>query len=141
MSVYTFVLHFPKVRGIELIRHVVKLLISNKFLGLFHRAISQSGHPLKEVMSKGSARKLSWITANLMGCKNIKRSEELLKCLQKVPVDILIKNLQKDEVSTVNNFTSKKLLSRETWNTTFICSVPQFLHQNFIPLSSLETQK
>ncbi|XP_065209911.1 juvenile hormone esterase-like [Planococcus citri] len=69
--------------------------------GLFHRAISQSGHPLKEVMAPGSARKLSWITADLMGCKSIKKSEELLKCLQKVPVENLIKNLQNDERTAI----------------------------------------
>lgn len=67
------------------------LFLGGKIIGLFHRAISQSGHPLLTITKPGSARKTAWEFANLVDCRdNITKSEQLLQCLQNLPVKTLI---------------------------------------------------
>lgn len=61
--------------------------------GLFHKAISQSGHPLNadSIHEPGEARKQAWRLASVVGCNTpqIRSSEALLECLRHVSSDKL----------------------------------------------------
>ncbi len=119
MSVYIWYPLFPKVRSQfwTYFKHNKgeRCNLSNFGVGLFHRAISQSGHPLLTIMRPGTARKTAWDFARIVGCyNNITKSEQLLKCLQKVPTKIL---LQEWAYSRVKIWMNQTAFS----NIVFIC--------------------
>lgn len=63
--------------------------MNDLIIGLFHKAISQSGHSLNSevVHPSGTARALAWDLARIVGCNTseIRTSEELLGCLLEIP--------------------------------------------------------
>lgn len=70
---------------------VLKLIIHFHYhIGLFHRVISQSGHPL-DMERPGKARLNAWKYASLIGCadENVETSQDLLNCLKNIPANVL----------------------------------------------------
>lgn len=70
-------------------------IISPMFLaGLFHRCISQGGHPLNfwSMMKPGQSREYAWQLGKVLGCSNYvnKTSETLLQCLKSKSIEELI---------------------------------------------------
>ncbi|XP_065209353.1 juvenile hormone esterase-like [Planococcus citri] len=61
-------------------------LLSPLAKGLFHRVISQSGHPF-DMEPPGKAKLNAWKFASMVGCSgdDVQTSEELLKCLKNIP--------------------------------------------------------
>lgn len=59
--------------------------------GLFHRVISQSGHPL-DMEKPGVARQHAWKMASFVGCDDKTTSKDLLACLKKLPAEKLVEN-------------------------------------------------
>lgn len=53
--------------------------------GLFHRVISQSGHPL-DLEKQGKPTLTAWKYASLVGCNDetVKTSQDLLNCLRNI---------------------------------------------------------
>ncbi|XP_065209356.1 juvenile hormone esterase-like [Planococcus citri] len=66
-------------------------LLSPLAEGLFHRAISQSGHPF-DMERPGKAKLNAWKFGSMVGCSgdDVKTSEELLKCLKNIPGEKLV---------------------------------------------------
>ncbi|KAK7590851.1 hypothetical protein V9T40_002464 [Parthenolecanium corni] len=62
--------------------------------GLFHRCISQGGHPLNfwSMMKPGQSREYAWQLGKVLGCSNYvnKTSETLLQCLKSKSIEELI---------------------------------------------------
>lgn len=88
-------------------------MLSKMSKGLFHKAILQSGTPvcLWAVASPGYARKLAQSLAIIAGC-NYVSSEDILKCLRRLPADYIVEIQLKlfvsiyYHMSTYNNITS-----------------------------------
>lgn len=109
MSVCIFARHYLKVSMVFNKIHIDQFHLKDSVSGLFHRAITQSGHPLKTVMKPGEARLQAWTLARIVGCGYAKCSEELLQCLQAIPVEVIVNGLLRDKVTENITFMKRSL--------------------------------
>jgi len=88
-------------------------LLSPLSKGLFHKAILQSGTPLCRwaVSPPGLIRKRTEAVATIAGC-NSETSEEILKCLKKLPANYMVELHNKFFVSIILHFYGRLYLSR-----------------------------
>lgn len=82
----------------------------NFFIGLFHRAILQSGSGVspKFLIPQDVAKERAYKLARAVGCSN-RIEEDLLKCLQDVPVRVLEETTNRFYVSFT--FCTEQLVS------------------------------
>ena len=68
------------------------MTLSSSLADLFHRAVSQSGTALSPWahVTANTARQRAHKLAQLAGCKKIDTSQEVLKCLRKIPAKELV---------------------------------------------------